>query len=69
MVSPTPINTSNRSALVIEHDRSLSKMFARVLKDKGYVVRTAYESEDSVRLYRDCAPFDVVLVDYLMLKE
>ena len=67
MVSPTPMNTSNRSALVIEHDRSL-KMFARILKDKGYVVRTAYESEDAVRLYRDCAPFDVVLVDYLMLR-
>jgi len=68
MVSPTPMNTSNRSALIIEHDRSLSKMFARILKDKGYVVRTAYESEDAVRLYRDCAPFDVVLVDYLMLR-
>lgn len=66
IVSPTPMNTSNRSALVIEHDRSLSKMFARYLKDKGYVVRTAYESEDALRLYRDCAPFDVVLVDYLM---
>jgi CheY-like chemotaxis protein len=66
MVSPTSMNTSNRSALVIEHDRSLSRMYATYLKYEGYVVRTAYESEDALRLYRDCAPFDVVLVDHHM---
>ena len=66
MVSPTAINTLNRSALVIEHDRSLSRMFAAYLKYDGYVVRTAYESEDALRLYRDCAPFDLVLIDHGM---
>ena len=60
------MNGYNRSALVIEHDQSLSRMFTKFLKDEDYVVRTAWESEDALGLYRDCAPFDVVLVDYLM---
>jgi CheY-like chemotaxis protein len=66
MVAPTAINTLNRSALVIEHDRSLSRMFTAYLKYEGYVVRTAYDGEDALRLYRDCAPFDVVLIAYGM---
>jgi hypothetical protein len=66
MVSPTSINTLKRSALVIEQDQSLSRMFAAYLKRAGYVVRTACKGEDALRLYLDYAPFDVVLVDYGM---
>jgi CheY-like chemotaxis protein len=66
MVSPTSINALKRSALIVEQNTSLSRMFAAHLKHEGYVVRTACKGEDALRLYRDCAPFDVVLVDYGM---
>jgi len=65
-VSPTPMNGGNKSALVIEYDESLSRMFTAFLKSDHYLVRTAYESEDALRLYRDCAPFQVVLIDHRM---
>ena len=69
MVSPTPMNGRNKSALVIECNESLSRMFTAFLKSDHYLVRTAYESEDALRLYRDCAPFEVVLIDYRMPKK
>ena len=69
IVSPTPMNGRNKSALVIEYDKSLSRMFTAFLKSDHYLVRTAYESEDALRLYRDCGPFEVVLVDYRMPKK
>jgi CheY-like chemotaxis protein len=69
MVSPTPMNGRNKSALIIEYNESLSRMFTAFLKSDHYLVRTAYESEDALRLYRDCGPFEVVLVDYRMPKK
>ena len=69
MVSPTPMNGRNKSALVIEYNKSLSRMFTAFLKSDHYLVRTAYKSEDALRLYRDCAPFEVVLIDYRMPKK
>jgi len=69
MVSPTPMNGRNKSALVIEFDQSLSRMFTAFLKSDHYLVRTAYQSEDALRLYRDCGPFEVVVIDYRMPKK
>ena len=66
IVVPTPMNGNNKSALVIEHDQSLSRMFKKLLEHEHYVVRTARDGEDAVDLYRDCAPFEVVLVQYCM---
>jgi CheY-like chemotaxis protein len=66
MVSPTPMNGRNKSALVVEYNQSLSGMFTRFLKSDHYLVRTAYKSEDALRLYRDCGPFEVVLIQYGM---
>jgi CheY-like chemotaxis protein len=66
MVSPTPMNGRNKSALVIEFNKSLSRMFKAFLKSDHYLVRTAYQSEDALRLYRDCGPFEVVVIDYGM---
>ena len=66
MDSPTPMNGRNKSALVIEFIPSLSRMFAAFLKSDHYLVRTAYQSEDALRLYRDCGPFEVVVIDYRM---
>jgi len=34
------------------------------LKDEGYTVRSASNSEEGLRLFRDFAPFNVVLIDY-----
>jgi CheY-like chemotaxis protein len=36
------------------------------LKDEGYAVRTASNTEEGLRLYRECAPFNVVLIDYFV---
>ena len=66
MVPPTPMNGRNKSALVIEHDHSLSRMFKKLLECEHYVVRTACDGEDALHLYRDCGPFEVVLIDYGM---
>ena len=66
IVPPTPINGRNKSALVIEHDQSLSRMFKKLLECENYVVRTARDGEDAVHLYRDFAPFEVVLIQYGM---
>jgi CheY-like chemotaxis protein len=68
MVPPTPMNGGNNSALVIEYNKSLSQMFTAFLKSDHYLVRTAHQSEDALRLYRDCGPFEVVLIDYGMQK-
>jgi CheY-like chemotaxis protein len=58
------INASQKSALLVENDESLSNFLRRCLKDEGYAVRTASNSEEGLRLYRDCAPFNVVVIDY-----
>lgn len=68
MAPPTPMNGRNNSALVIEYNKSLSQMFTAFLTSDHYLVRTAYESEDALRLYRDCGPYEVVLIDYGMQK-
>jgi CheY-like chemotaxis protein len=58
------INDSQRSALVIENDRYLSATLATLVKHEGYAVRSARDCEEGIRLYRHCAPFFVVIVDY-----
>jgi CheY-like chemotaxis protein len=58
------INASPKSALLVENDESLLNFLRRSLTNAGYVVRTAANSEEGLRLYRDCAPFNVVLIDY-----
>src|SRR6266849_7865545 len=62
------INASSKSALLVENDESLLNFLRRSLKDEGYAVRTASSSEEGLRLYRDCAPFNVVLIDYCVLQ-
>jgi CheY-like chemotaxis protein len=60
------INTATKSALLVESDESLSNFLRRRLKDEGYAVRTASNTEEGLRLYRECAPFNVVLIDYFV---
>jgi len=64
-VSPTTsINAFSRSALLVESDESLLKMLRRYLHEMGYAVRTASNTEEALRLYRDFVHFNVVLIDY-----
>jgi CheY-like chemotaxis protein len=58
------INASSRSALLVENDESLLNLLRTSLKDEGYAVRIASNSTEGLRLYRDCAPFNVVIIDY-----
>jgi CheY-like chemotaxis protein len=58
------INASSKSALLVENDESLLELLENVLEARGYAVRKASNSEEGLRLYRDCAPFIVVLIDY-----
>lgn len=60
----TSINASPRSALLVENNGSLLDALRRHLKDMGYAVRTASNTEEAIRLYRDFTHFNVVLIDY-----
>jgi len=62
--SPTAINAGSRSALVIENDKSLVTVIKQLLNHEGYVVRSARDRAEGLRLYNLCRPFEVVLVDY-----
>jgi CheY-like chemotaxis protein len=64
LAPPRRINVSPKSALLVENDESLLNFLRRSLRDEGYAVRTAANSEEGLRLYRDWAPFNVVLIDY-----
>jgi CheY-like chemotaxis protein len=61
---PRNINASTKTALLVENDESLLSFMRRALTGEGYAVRTAANSEEGLRLYRHCAPFNVVLIDY-----
>ena len=60
------INACRKSALLVENDGSLLHILRRSLTDEGYAVRIAANSEEGLRLYRDLAPFNVVLIDYFV---
>jgi CheY-like chemotaxis protein len=55
---------SPKVALLVEHDPSLLNILRATLKNEGYVVKTAAISGEGLRLYRQCGPFNVVLIDY-----
>jgi CheY-like chemotaxis protein len=61
---PRSINGSNKSALLVENSDSLLTFLKRSLNDEGYAVRTATNSQEGLRLYHDCGPFNVVLINY-----
>jgi CheY-like chemotaxis protein len=60
----TSINSSPKSALLVEDDESLKGLFKEWLGKLGYTVRFASNSEEGLRLFRDFAPFNVVVVNY-----
>ncbi|MFY9558596.1 MAG: response regulator [Terriglobales bacterium] len=60
------INSSPKSASVVEDDKSLLSLFREWLEKKGYAVRIASNTEEGLRLFRDFAPFNVVLINYFV---
>jgi CheY-like chemotaxis protein len=50
--------------LLVENDQSLLNLLRRYLKEMGYTVRTALNTEEALRLYRDFMQFNVVLIDH-----
>ena len=65
--SATNINSS-RKILVVENHDSLQKMLKIRLEHESYAVRTAASSEEALRLYEECGPFFVVLINYCLPK-
>jgi CheY-like chemotaxis protein len=61
---PQSITASHKSALLVEDDKSLVSSFRGWLERDGYAVRTASNTKEGLRLYRDCRPFNVVLINY-----
>jgi len=61
---PSSINASSKSALVVESDPSLLTCFRQLLEKSGYAVRLAPDTEEGLRLFRECGPFNVVLINY-----
>ena len=55
-----------RSALLVENDKSLLNFLKRSLTNEGYKVHPASNSEEGLDLYRDCGPFNVVLINYFV---
>ena len=62
--STKSIKASSRSALLVENDKSLFNFLKRSLTNEGYEVHPASNSEEGLNLYRDCGPFNVVLINY-----
>jgi CheY-like chemotaxis protein len=61
---PEPSSPTKRKALLVENDASLLNILGASLKNEGYEVTTAANSDEGLRLYQDCAAFNVVLIDY-----
>jgi len=61
---PQSINASPKSALLVENDESLLRYIKDRLEKEGYAIRIASNTEEGLRLYRDCGPFNVVLLNY-----
>jgi CheY-like chemotaxis protein len=62
--APSSINTASKSALLVESDESLLTCFRQLLEKAGYVVRLAPDTGEGLRLFRECGPFNVVLINY-----
>jgi CheY-like chemotaxis protein len=55
---------SQKSVLIIEEDDHVRELLVRLLKAMDFAVVTASTARESLRLYRKCGPFDVVMMSY-----
>ena len=58
------INTASKTALLVVADESLKRLLRTYSEGEGYTVRIASNTEEGMRLYRDFAPFNVVIIEY-----
>src|SRR6266566_94677 len=58
------INTAHKSALLVANHPFLVEFLRRFFEGEDYTIRTASNGEEGMRLYGDCGPFNVVLIDY-----
>ena len=56
--------SSSKSVLVIEDYDQVLGLVVRWLKLMGYAVHTACTGDEGLRLYRECGPFDVVMISH-----
>src|SRR5262245_37785025 len=57
--------TVGRAILVVEDDPELRTLFAQILADQGYAVRTAGDGQAALRQL-EAEPADLILLDMLM---
>jgi CheY-like chemotaxis protein len=55
---------SRKSVLIIEEYDQVAGLLVRLLKGMDYGVLKASTSSEGLRLYRECGPFDVVMISY-----
>jgi CheY-like chemotaxis protein len=53
-----------KSALVVEEHDQVLGLVERLLQQMGYAVCTTRNGGEGLRLYRECGPFDVVVISY-----
>jgi DNA-binding NtrC family response regulator len=56
--------SSSKSVLVIEDYDQVLGLVVRWLRLMGYAVHTACNSDEGLRLYRECGAFDVVMISH-----
>jgi DNA-binding response OmpR family regulator len=56
---------SQKSALIVEEYDQVLELFARSLRAMEFAVVTASSASEGLRLYRECGPFDVVMMSHL----
>jgi len=55
---------SQKSALIIEENDHVLELMVRWLKAMDFAVVTAGTTSEGLRIYRECGPFDVVMMSY-----
>ena len=56
---------SQKSVLIVEEYDQLPELFSRLLRAMEFAVVTASSASEGLRLYRECGPFDVVMMSHL----
>lgn len=55
-----------KSVLIVEEYDQLLGLFARLLKSMDFAVVTAGTAAEGLRLYKECGPFEVVIISHLL---
>jgi len=63
--SPSRSKTADWQIVVVDDEEQCANLFARILRDEGYAVRTAYSGTEALKLLREL-PADLVLADMVM---